>query len=136
MSPTIVHGEVTSSRAMPRVRESTGASAASWVAVVVAAVAAVGGGTFAGWTSEAVDLDATLLPVFEARFGVRPPRSFTGQDDRPLDELTRSADDAEKAGDLPAAAVLWKQVQVRKPEDPTATAALQRVFKELGETAP
>jgi hypothetical protein len=134
MSPLIVHGEVTSSRALPRMHSSLASVVASWALVVVAGVAAAGGVAFAGWTSEALDLDATLLPVFEQHFGVQPPRSFTGRDEPPLDDVARAAVDAEKAGDLPAAAVLWKQVQARRPEDPAAAAALQRLLAMLGDT--
>jgi hypothetical protein len=136
MAPPIVHGEVTSSRALPRARASTAGRAASWAFVVVAVAAAAGGVTFAGWTSEAIDLDAALLPVFEKHFDVRPPRRFTGRDERPLEDVSRAADAAEKSGDLPAAAVLWKQVQARRPEDPAATAALQRVLAALGDPPP
>jgi hypothetical protein len=136
MPATVVHGEVTSSRALPRVRESLVSSVASWLVVVVAGVAAAAGVAFAGWTSESVDLDATLMPVFERQFGVQPPRSFTGRDDRPLDELAQAAAAAEQAGDLPAAAVLWKQVQARHAEDPAATTALRRVLTALGDSEP
>ena len=73
------------------------------------------------------------MPVFEQKFGVRPPRSFQGADDVPLDELRRLAQTRENNGDLAGAAVSWRLVQARDPNDKTATAALPRVLTALGE---
>ncbi|MBM4280110.1 MAG: hypothetical protein FJ137_04940 [Deltaproteobacteria bacterium] len=132
---SIVQGEVTSTRALRRARPSAVATIGSWAALALAGACALGGAMFAAWTSEAVDLDPTLLPTLEARFGVSPPRSFVGRDDRPFDELAAAAEASGAAGDLPGAAVLWKQALARRPEDPRATTALQRTIGGLDDTA-
>jgi hypothetical protein len=109
------------------------ATIGSWVAVVVSVAAAVAGLTFAGWTSESLDLDAALMPTFEQSFGVRPPLSFDGKDDPPLDELRRLAQAKESQGDMASAAVVWRRVQAHDPADRTANTALPRVMTALGE---
>ena len=108
-------------------------NAASWVFLVVGAASAVGGVVFAAWTSEAIDLDARLMPVVERSLGVHPPFSFVGADDVPLDALRRDAMARESAGDLPAAVVLWRRVLARDADDATAKTALPRVMLALGE---
>lgn len=107
--------------------------AASWVFVGLGAISAVGGVVFAAWTSEAIDLDATLMPIVEEKLGVQPPRSFIGRDDVEIDVLRRDAMAKESAGDLPAAAVLWRRVIARDDTDATAKTALPRVMTALGE---
>ncbi len=107
--------------------------AASWLFLAIGAASAVGGVVFAAWTSEAIDLDARLMPVVERTLGVHPPFSFVGADDVPLDELRREAMATESAGDLPAAAVLWRRVLARDAADATAKTALPRVMMALGE---
>ena len=107
--------------------------AASWVFVGLGAISAVGGVVFAAWTSEAIDLDATLMPIVEEKLGVHPPRSFIGRDDVEIDVLRREAMAKESAGDLPAAAVLWRRVIARDDADATAKTALPRVMTALGE---
>jgi predicted Zn finger-like uncharacterized protein len=108
-------------------------TAASWVFLAVGAVSAVGGVVFAAWTSEAIDLDARLMPVVERSLGVHPPFSFVGADDVPVDALRREAMARESAGDLPAAVVLWRRVLARDADDATAKTALPRVMMALGE---
>ena len=108
-------------------------TAASWVFLAVGAASAVGGVVFAAWTSEAIDLDARLMPVVERSLGVHPPFSFVGADDVPLDALRRDAMARESAGDLPAAVVLWRRVLARDADDATAKTALPRVMLALGE---
>ena len=108
-------------------------NAASWVFLVVGAASAVGGVVFAAWTSEAIDLDARLMPVVERSLGVHPPFSFVGADSVPLDELRREATARESAGDLPAAVVLWRRVLARDADDATAKTTLPRVMLALGE---
>jgi predicted TPR repeat methyltransferase len=73
------------------------------------------------------------MPIAEERLGVRPPYSFTGRDAPPLDELRRQAKAHEEAGDLPAAAVLWRRILAADAADATAKAALPRVLTALGE---
>lgn len=107
--------------------------AASWLVVVVGAFGAVFGVVFAAWTSEAIDLDASLMPVAERSFGAQPPYSFVGRDDEGLDVLRQQATAKETAGDLPAAAVLWRRVQDRDPADAAAKTAVPRVLTALGE---
>jgi hypothetical protein len=107
--------------------------AASWLFVVLSAVGAVGGAVFAGWTSEAIDLDDQLMAKAEELLGVRPPLSFTGKDDVSIDAIRREAMAQEAAGDLPSAAVLWQRVIARDPTDSTAKTALPRVQTALGE---
>ena len=110
-----------------------GAVAASWVAVVVTGLGAVGGIAFAAWTSEAVALDATLMPVFEEQFGVEPPYSTIGRGAVAVDELRRQAKSQEDRGDFPGAAVTWLKVQQRDAADVTAKAALPRVLSAMGD---
>jgi hypothetical protein len=109
------------------------AQAASWAFVLMSAATAVGGAVFAAWTSGAIDLDDRLMPLAEEHLGVRPPYSFTGRDAPPLDDLRRQAKAREDAGDLPAAAVLWRRVLDADAGDATAKAALPRVLTALGE---
>jgi hypothetical protein len=113
--------------------DSMGATIGSWVVLAAAAAATIFGITFAGWTSESLDLDASLMPAFEGTLGVHPPRSFHGADDMPVDELRRLAQAKETEGDLAGAAVAWRRVQARDPADKTATSALPRVMTALGE---
>ncbi len=112
---------------------SMAAQAMSWVVVVVGAVSAVAGAVFAGWTSESLDLDATLMATAEEKLDVRPPASFVGKDDVAIDELRREAKAKEDDGDLPAAAVLWQRVLDRDQTDAIAKAALPRVMTAMGE---
>ena len=105
----------------------------SWVAVVLGGVGAVFGIVFAAWTSEAVDLDASLMSVAEKSFGANPPYSFTGRDTVAVEELRQQATLRESAGDLPAAIVLWQRVQLQSADDPQAKTALPRVRSALGE---
>jgi predicted Zn finger-like uncharacterized protein len=114
-------------------QDSFAGAIGSYVALAAAVVAVVGGMTFAGWTSESLDLDDTLMASFENGLGVRPPRSFTGKDDVPLDELRRAATAKESAGDLASAAVLWRRVRARDASDQTARTAEPRVLTALGE---
>jgi predicted Zn finger-like uncharacterized protein len=129
----VAHTEPTAMVRVAPVRPSLAAEAASWAFVTAAGFAAVFGAVFAGWTSEALDLDGALLPVFERRFGVTPPRSFIGRDDVPLETLRQQAVAAEGAGDLAAAAVAWLEVRENAPDDPAAVAAVPRLLGALGE---
>ncbi len=108
-------------------------AAASWVFVIASAVGAVSGAVFAGWTSEAIDLDQKLMAQAENVLGVRPPLSFTGKDDVAIDVVRREAMAKESAGDIPGAAVLWQQVIAKDPADATAKTAHSRVLTALGE---
>jgi hypothetical protein len=112
---------------------SMAAQAASWLFLLAGAATAGGGAVFAAWTSGAVDLDEKLMPLAEARLGVRPPYSFVGRDAPAVDELRRQAKAREDAGDLPAAAVLWRRILDIEPTDATAKTALPRVLTALGE---
>lgn len=105
----------------------------SWVAVVVGGLGAVLGVVFAAWTSEAVDFDASLMPFAERSLGATPPYSFVGRDDVDASELRHQAEAKETAGDLPAAAVLWRRVLDRDPADVAAKAGLPRVLTALGD---
>ena len=107
--------------------------AASWLVVAVGAFGAVFGVVFAAWTSEAIDLDASLMPAAERTFGAKPPYSFVGRDDVAMDVLRQQATAKETAGDLPAAVVAWRRVQNRDPEDAAARTAVPRVMTALGE---
>jgi predicted Zn finger-like uncharacterized protein len=129
----VAHTEPTALVRVAPARPSLVAEAASWALVTAASFAALFGVAFAGWTSEALDLDATLLPVFERRFGVEPPRSFAGRDDVPVETLRQRAVDAESAGDLAAAAVAWLELREHAPDDPAVVAAVPRLFQLLGE---
>jgi hypothetical protein len=90
----------------------------------------------AAWTSGAIDLDATLMPLVERELGVRPPYSFTGQDAVALTELRRHATAKEQSGDLPAAAVLWMRAVHADPTDAISLAGQARVRAALGEQTP
>jgi hypothetical protein len=114
---------------------SLAAQAGSWVALVASCCALVGGVAFAGWTSEALDLDAALLPTFETTFGVTPPFSFAGRDDVSLDDLRHSARAAEERGDLATAFVVLQQLRAELPDDDAARAGWLRVATKLGEPA-
>jgi hypothetical protein len=105
----------------------------SWIAVVVGGLGAVMGVVFAAWTSEAVDFDASLMPFAERSLGATPPYSFVGRDDVDASELRHQAEAKETAGDLPAAAVLWRRVLDRDPADVAAKAGLPRVLTALGD---
>jgi predicted Zn finger-like uncharacterized protein len=105
----------------------------SWIAVVVGGFGAVLGVVFAAWTSEAVDFDASLMPFAERSLGAEPPFSFVGRDDVEPSELRHQAEAKETAGDLPAAAVLWRRVLDRDPADIAARAGLPRVLTALGD---
>jgi predicted Zn finger-like uncharacterized protein len=133
MAPAVVQGEVTSSRAMPRPRRARSRSVMSWGAVAMGGVLATVGATFAAWTSEAIDLDARLLPVLESRLGITPPISFVGRDMPSSETLAAAAIAAEQAGDAPTAVVLWRRVRGRRADDPAPTKALQRLLVDLGE---
>ena len=117
----------------PALPPSMAMVAASWLVVVVGAFGAVFGVVFAAWTSEAIDLDASLMPAAERTFGAQPPYSFVGRDDEVLDVLLQQATAKETAGDLPAAVVAWRRVQGRDPEDAAAKIAVPRVLMALGE---
>lgn len=103
------------------------ANAASWLALVLTAAGAVGGVVFAAWTSESLNLDATLMPLAEKHLGALPPHSTIGRDDVPVDVLRQQAKATEAKGDLAGAAVAWQKVLARDPTDPTAKSALPRV---------
>ncbi len=117
----------------PRAAPGLGGVIASWLAVVAAAACAAAGVVFTLWTTERVDLDATLMPVFETTFGYHPPHSSVGADATGIDELKRAAEDAATNGDLPRAVVLWRRVKARAPSDPKAPAAIARLLTDLGD---
>ena len=112
---------------------SLAAQVASWLFLLASAASAGAGALFAAWTSGAVDLDERLMPLAEAHLGVRPPYSFVGRDEPAVDELRRQAKAREDAGDLPAAAVVWRRILDHEPTDATAKTALPRVLTALGE---
>jgi hypothetical protein len=127
------------SMTLPRSRPrppSVVAQAASWVFLFGSVVVAAAGSLVAAWTSGAIDLDATLMPMAERHLGVRPPYSFTGQDAVAPSELRRQATEKEHSGDLPAAAVLWLRAVSADPTDPAALAGQARVKAALGEAPP
>jgi predicted Zn finger-like uncharacterized protein len=60
---------------------------------------------FAGWTTGALPLDNTLMPIAEKTLGVRPPRSHVGRDLRTPLEIDTRVTRAVEDGDLVEAAV-------------------------------
>ena len=100
-------------------------TAASYAVLTASAAAMVVGITFAAWTSESLDLDETLMPVFESNFQVAPPLS--------LDELRNTAQTIEAKKDLAGAIVAWRGLQAHDPADLKASAALTRLMALLGE---
>jgi hypothetical protein len=126
---------LTPSRARSR-RPSWLAQAASWVFLCGSVALAAAGSLLAAWTSGAVDLDDTLMPVAEDRLGVRPPYSFLGHDATPPDELRRQAAATEQSGDLPAAVVLWARALSADATDAAAQAGHARARAAMGEAPP
>jgi predicted Zn finger-like uncharacterized protein len=127
------------SMTLPRSRPrppSVAAQAASFLFLFGSIVVAAAGSLVAAWTSGAIDLDDTLMPVAEDRLGVRPPYSFLGHDAIPLDELRRQAAATEQSGDLPAAVVLWARALSADATDAAAQAGHARARAALGEAPP
>jgi hypothetical protein len=120
-------------RPKPELPPSLAMIVGSWVAVVVGGLGAVMGVVFAAWTSEAVAFDASLMPFAERSLGAEPPYSFVGRDEVEASDLRHQAEAKETAGDLPAAAVLWRRVLDRDPADVAAKAGLPRVLTALGD---
>lgn len=106
-------------------------TAASYAVLTVSAAAMVVGITFAAWTSESLDLDEALMPVFESNFHVAPPLSFIAEVS--VDELRNTAQTIEAKNDLAGAIVAWRGLQAHDPADLKASAALTRLMALLGE---
>jgi hypothetical protein len=106
---------------------------ASWVALLVALAVAVTGVTVAVWTSESLDLDNVLMARAEQLLGVRPPRSFAGHDNDPIDVLVVAARKKTSGGDVADAILAWRRVLAIESDNSTALAEVARLQKQLGE---
>jgi hypothetical protein len=109
---------------------------ASWGLLGASCLVVVSGLAFAGWASEAVDLDPLLMPRFEETFSVRPPRSFVQRDDLSIDRLLEQVTQAQVRGDLAAEALGWRAVLTRNPQHPAAKSGMKTVLTKLGEPIP
>src|SRR5690606_5667057 len=93
----------------------------------------VSGAVFTAWTLGDLPLDDTLMPFVERELGVRPPRSFIGLDDRPLNELEKAAENARNERDLALEASAWRRVLVSAPDHEDARRRLRKLLTLLGE---
>ena len=106
---------------------------ASWVVLLLALAVSVTGVTVAVWTSESLDLDNVLMARAEQLLGVRPPRSFAGHDNDPMDVLVVAARKKTSSGDVADALLAWRRVLAVESDNSTALAEVARLQKQLGE---
>ncbi|MCC7070425.1 MAG: zinc-ribbon domain-containing protein [Deltaproteobacteria bacterium] len=102
----------------------------SWIGLSAGALVFLGGTLTWAWTTEALPLDAALMPV--ARALTSAERPGTGAHD--VDQIRRAAAEAADHHDLPAAVVAWRRAKaLSDASDRRPSEALAKMLVALGE---